>query len=95
MANNKRGFTVECSACSWQGDQSRTDSGHCPECDGECVPLDQVYGTVDSEPGVLGTQATPVRENTAHVIGERLNGRLDGEQAQQALEVLNGMRKLD
>lgn len=46
MANNKQGHTVECTACSC--DASRTDSGHCPECDGECLSLDQIYGSDDS-----------------------------------------------
>ena len=40
---------VECGACSWQGDDTHTDSGHCPECDGECFPMDVIYG-VDGEP---------------------------------------------
>ena len=48
MSNNRQGHTVECTACSWQGDINRTDSGHCPECDGECLSLDQIYGIDDS-----------------------------------------------
>lgn len=49
MANNMRGVAVECSACGWQGDQSRTDSGHCPQCDGECLQLDKIYGDDESK----------------------------------------------
>ncbi|CAE6820776.1 hypothetical protein R70006_06186 [Paraburkholderia domus] len=44
---------------------------------------------------VANTQAAPVRENIAYVIGERLAGRLDVEQAGQALETLNGTSKID
>ncbi|SAL87799.1 hypothetical protein AWB74_08270 [Caballeronia arvi] len=40
-------------------------------------------------------QARAVSENTAYVVGERLSDRLDEEQAEQALEALNGARKLD
>lgn len=29
MSNNRQGHTVECTACSWQGDINRTGSGHC------------------------------------------------------------------
>lgn len=46
--NNMRSVTVECTACGWQGDQSKTDSGHCRECDGECLSLEQIYGPDDS-----------------------------------------------
>lgn len=53
--------------------------------------LDLIYGSKDSvKLRAPATQATPVSENTAYVIGERLSGRLDGEQTQHALEVLNG-----
>ncbi|HUO61590.1 MAG TPA: hypothetical protein VMU24_13040 [Candidatus Acidoferrales bacterium] len=45
--------------------------------------------------GARATQATPVSDNTAYVIGERLSDRLDEEQALQALEALNGTRKPD
>ncbi len=49
MANNKS-ITVECTACSWQGDASRTDSGHCPDCDSECLQLEQIYGADNPDP---------------------------------------------
>lgn len=35
--------TLECTACGWQGKQHGTDCGHCCECDGECLPLSQIY----------------------------------------------------
>lgn len=35
------------------------------------------------------------RENVAFVVAERLDGNFDAEQAQQALEALNGSRKDD
>ncbi|CAG9183823.1 hypothetical protein [Cupriavidus pampae] len=41
---------VECEACSWQGEHHHTDSGHCPECDGQCLDLAVIYGEVP-EPG--------------------------------------------
>jgi hypothetical protein len=96
MANNKRDITVKCSTCGWLGDQGQTDSGHCPDCDGGYMPLDRSYGTQDAvQSGAHGTQVTSVSKNTAFVIGERPSDRLEGEQAPQALEVLNGTRKLD
>ncbi|WP_459203466.1 hypothetical protein ACQVRV_00370 (plasmid) [Ralstonia pseudosolanacearum] len=39
-------------------------------------------------------QDTPLADNVAYVIAERFDG-LDSEQAQQALEVLNGTTKTD
>lgn len=36
-------ITYECRSCSWQGKYHETDSGHCPECDGETFPLDVIY----------------------------------------------------
>ena len=40
------------------------------------------------------TQAAPLADNVAHVIAERCGG-LSSEQAQQALEVLNGTSKTE
>lgn len=36
--------TVECTACGNQHRQHETDSGHCPDCGGECLELSQIYG---------------------------------------------------
>jgi hypothetical protein len=50
----RRSDTVECTACSWQGRPYDTDAGHCPECDGECKSLAEIYSdaeTKDAKPG--------------------------------------------
>lgn len=44
MSSNNRGITVECTACSWQGEEPLTDSRHCPLCEGECLELGDIYG---------------------------------------------------
>lgn len=36
--------TLECTACGNQHRRHETDSGHCPDCDGECLELSQIYG---------------------------------------------------
>ena len=50
MTNNRRGVTVECTACAWQGDESLTDARYCPDCGGECVDLAAIYGDAESSP---------------------------------------------
>lgn len=44
MTNNHRGVTVECTACAWQGDEGETDTRYCPDCGGECMELEDIYG---------------------------------------------------
>lgn len=41
--------TVECEECSAQWGSTETDSGHCPDCGGECFELEAIYG--DEEEG--------------------------------------------
>jgi len=43
--NNKE----ECLVCSWQGLSVHTDSGHCPECGGQCAPSDEVEKELEFE----------------------------------------------
>lgn len=43
MANNISPV-VECIACGWQGREHETDTRYCPECGGECMELDAIYG---------------------------------------------------
>lgn len=53
---NNTSQTVECVACGWQGARHQTDSGHCPECDGQCFELALIYGqkAADGQPGSEG-----------------------------------------
>jgi hypothetical protein len=51
--NNGRGIAVECTACSWQGDESLTDARHCPDCGGECAELSDIYAE-EAEPSRSG-----------------------------------------
>lgn len=44
MSSNNRSITVECSACGWQGQEHETDTRCCPQCGGECMELDALYG---------------------------------------------------
>ena len=44
MTNNHRSVTVECVECAWQGGEHLTDSRNCPECGGECLELEDIYG---------------------------------------------------
>lgn len=41
---NGKGLTVECTACGWQGSERDTDSRYCPDCGGECMELEAIYG---------------------------------------------------
>lgn len=41
--------TLECTNCGWQGTINQTDSGHCQECAGECLPINQIYGEEERE----------------------------------------------
>ena len=44
MSINNLSPVVECIACGWQGREHDTDSRSCPECDGECMELEAIYG---------------------------------------------------
>jgi hypothetical protein len=48
--NHRRGITVECEACGWQGDEAETDTRYCQNCGGECFDLKDLYADEESLP---------------------------------------------
>lgn len=53
---------VECIECAHQCKRHETDAGHCPECGGETMELDDIYGPNGLYPD---PEYTPTRGDTA------------------------------
>ncbi len=70
----------ECEACSWQGPDDEVDSGHCPECGGECFEIAQMSAdAVESDRMITAKEfADAVGRSTVAVTVWAREGRLPG-----------------